>query len=57
MVNGHVFGYGGNVSVLDLRIVKIIEVVEDGDFVPSREELLDKVRPDETSASSDQNSH
>jgi hypothetical protein len=25
--------------------------------VPSREELLDKVRPDETSAASDQNSH
>ena len=37
MVNGHVFSETGNVCMLDLRIVKIVEVVEDGDFVPNRE--------------------
>src|SRR4030095_911834 len=57
MVNRQVFSNGSNVRVLDLRIVKIIEVVEDGDFVASRQELLDKMRPNKTSAARDENSH
>jgi len=57
MVNRHIFGDGGNVRVLDLRIVKIVEVIEDGDLMPSREQFLGKMRADETSASSHENSH
>ena len=36
MVNRHIFGNGGNVCMLDLRIVKIVEVIEDRDLMPSR---------------------
>src|SRR5439155_22706409 len=57
MVNGHVFGKTGNVCVLYLRIVKIIEVIEDGDFMLGREQLLGEMGADETSAACDQNSH
>jgi hypothetical protein len=39
--------------VLDLRIVKIIEIVQDDDFMPRSEELLGKVRPDKASAACD----
>src|SRR4029453_13130821 len=49
MVNRQVFSNGSNVRVLDLRIVKIIEVVEDGDFGASRQGLLEKMRPNKTS--------
>src|SRR5207247_10365999 len=37
VMNRHVFGDTRNVCVLDLRVVKIVEVIEDGDFVPSIE--------------------
>jgi hypothetical protein len=57
VVHRHVFGKTGNVCVLYLRIVKIIEVVENGDFMPGREQLLDKMRPNETGAACDENSH
>jgi hypothetical protein len=43
--------------VLYLWIIKIIEVVEDGDFMPGCEELLDKMRPNETGAACDEDSH
>src|SRR6266542_2678584 len=49
MVNSHVFCDGGNVCALDLRIVKIVEVIEDGDFVPGGEEVFGKVRANEAS--------
>src|SRR5918996_3227079 len=57
MVNGCVLGETGNVCVLNLRIVKIIKVIENGDFMSGREQLLDKMRPNETSATGHENSH
>ena len=57
MVDGHVPGEGGYVLALDLRIVKIIKVVKDGDVMTVAEEFFDKVRADESSAAGDENSH
>jgi len=57
VANGYVFCETSNVRVLDLRIVKIVEIVEDDDFIPDAEQLLDKMRPDEAGAARDQNSH
>jgi hypothetical protein len=57
VAHGRVFRKTGNVRALDLWIVKIIEVVNDDDSIPGRQQLLDKVRPDETGAACDQNSH
>ena len=57
VADGYVFCKTGNVRALDLWIVKIIEIVEDDDFMPGRQELLDKMRPDETRAACDQDSH
>ena len=37
MTDRDVFGDGRNIFAFDLRIVKIVEVVEDGDVVPGRE--------------------
>ena len=33
MMHGNVLGNGGNVLALDLRIVKIVEVIENGDVM------------------------
>src|SRR5206468_11224051 len=57
MMNRHLFGDTSNVCVLDLPIVKIVEVVEDRDFVPSLEQFLNKMGADETSAAGDEDSH
>ena len=57
MVNDHVFGETGDICLLDLRIVKIVEVIQDGHFAPGREQFFDQVRADETRAASDKNSH
>src|SRR2546423_1486031 len=57
VADGYVFGKTSNIRVLNLWIVKIIEIVEDDDFMPGRQELLDKMRPDETRAACDQDSH
>src|SRR5215468_12739292 len=57
MADGYVLGKTGDIRVLDLWVVKIIEVVEDDDSMPGRQQLLDKMRPDETRAACDQNSH
>ncbi len=48
---------GGDVSALDLRIVEIVEVVQDRDLVSVGEQLLDKVRPDESGAARHENFH
>ena len=40
VTNGYVFCETSNVRVLDLRIVKIIEIVQDDDFMPHRKQLL-----------------
>jgi len=57
VTHGYVFCETSNVRALDLRIVKIIEIVQDDDFMPRSEQLLGKVRPDKAGAASDQNSH
>ena len=57
VANGYVFCETSNVRVLDLRIVKIIEIVQDDDFMPDSEQLLGKMRPDKAGAACDQDSH
>ena len=57
MANGYVFCETSNVRMLDLRIVKIIEIVQDDDFMPRSEQLLGKMRPDKAGAACDQDSH
>ena len=57
VTNGYVFCETSNVRVLDLRIVKIIEIVQDDDFMPDSEQLLGKMRPDKAGAACDQDSH
>jgi hypothetical protein len=57
VANGYVFCETSNVRALDLRIVKIIEIVQDDDFVPDSEQLLGKMRPDKAGAACDQDSH
>ena len=42
VANGYVFCETSNVRVLDLRIVKIIEIVKDDDFMPDTEQLLNQ---------------
>ncbi len=57
VANGYVFCKTSNVRVLDLRIVKIIEIVQDDDFMPAGEQLLGKMRPDKASTACYQDSH
>ena len=57
MVNGHIFGETSDVCVLDSRIVKIVEIIEDGDRVPGREQAFNEMGANETCSASDQNSH
>src|ERR1041385_1126752 len=57
MMNRHVPGNGGDVLVLDLRIVKIIKIIKNGDLMPAAEHFFDKVGADEPSAAGDENSH
>src|SRR5262245_47320131 len=57
MANRYVAQKPGNVRVLDLRIVKIVEVVQDDNFMPGGEQLLNKMRPNETRAACYQDPH
>ena len=57
MVNDHVFGETGDICLLDLRIVKIVEIIEDRHGVSRREQPFNEMGTDETSPSCDQNSH
>jgi hypothetical protein len=57
VTNSYVFSQTSDIRVLDLRIVKIIEIVKDDDFVTDSEQLLGKMRPDKTGAACDQYSH
>src|SRR6266496_2003534 len=57
MVDGYVCGEPGNVCLLDLRIIKIVEVIEDDDLVSALQQLLDEMRSNETRATCHQNSH
>jgi hypothetical protein len=56
VANGYVFCKISNVRVLDLRIVKIIEIVQDDDFMPASEQLLNQMRPDKAGTACDQDS-
>jgi hypothetical protein len=57
MMNGHIFGETGDICLLDLRIVKIVEVIEDDDGVSCREQAFDEMGADETGSACDQDSH
>ena len=57
VANGYVFCKTSNVRVLDLRIVKIIEIVHDDDFMPTSEQFLNQMRPDKAGTACDQDSH
>ena len=57
VANGYVFCKISNVRVLDLRIVKIIEIVHDDDFMPTSKQFLNQMRPDKAGTACDQNSH
>jgi hypothetical protein len=43
--------------MLDSWIVKIVEVIEDGDHVPASEQAFNEMGADKTRPASDQNSH
>jgi hypothetical protein len=57
VANGHVFCETSNVRLLDLRIVKIIEIVEDDDVMIGSEQLFNQVRPDKAGTACHQDSH
>jgi hypothetical protein len=57
VANRYVFRETSDVRVLDLRIVKIIEIVQNDDFMANAEQLLYQVRPDKPGATCDQDSH
>jgi hypothetical protein len=57
MVDGDVLGEPGDVRLLDLRIVEIVEVIKDGNGVSRGEQAFNEMGADETSAAGDQNSH
>src|SRR4051812_7533280 len=47
----------GHIRPLDLRIVKVVEIVQDRNFMSGREQLLEKVRADKARSACDQNAH
>jgi hypothetical protein len=53
----YVFGETSDIRVLDLRIVKIVKIVQNDDFMTNAEQLLYQVRADEAGAACDQDSH
>ncbi len=55
--NGYVTRKTGNVRMLDLRIVEIIEIIENDDLMPARKQLFGKMRADKTGPTCDENSH
>ena len=57
MTNGYVVCKPSNVRVLNVRIVKIVEVVQNDDSVSGGEQLLNQMRADETRSACDENSH
>jgi hypothetical protein len=57
VANGYVSCQISNVRTLNLRIVKIIEIVQDDDFMSDGEQLLNQMRPDKAGAACDQDSH
>ena len=56
-VDANGIGDRGEITALDLRVVEIVEVVENGDFVPFANQLLDQMRTDKSGATRDENFH
>ena len=52
-MNTDPIGDGGDVVVLDPRIVKVVKIVENGNRMAKIEQLLDKVRSDKSSTACD----
>jgi hypothetical protein len=57
LVDGDVFGDGEDVRPLDLRIVKVVEIVDDRHIVAIRDQFFNQMRADEPGPTGDQNSH
>ncbi len=55
--DAYALGKTGDVAALHRRVVKIIEVVEYGNFVTPREQCLHHVRPDKARSTCDQDVH
>ncbi len=49
----HVRGHAGQIGAFDLRIVKVVEVIEDRDFMTGSEQFLNQMRTDKTCAAGD----
>jgi hypothetical protein len=56
-MTGHIFGETGDICLLDLRIVKIVEVIQDDDGVSCREQAFNEMGANETGTACDQDSH
>jgi hypothetical protein len=57
MMDFDVVRNASDVLPLNLRIIKIVEIVEDGHFVTGGKQLFGKMRSDKTGATGDENSH
>ena len=57
IVQSNVFRERGNVLSLDLWIVEIVEVVDDGDVMPIAEKPFDQMRADESCTAGHENFH
>jgi hypothetical protein len=57
LVKGDLILDRSDICALDLRIVKIVEVVENGNVVPSGQDFFGEMRTDKTRPSRNQNSH
>ena len=57
VANGYVFCETSDVRVLDLRVIEIIEIIQDDDFMPHIEQLPGNMRPDKAGTACDQDSH
>ncbi len=51
LVNADRIFHRAEICALDSRVVEIVEIVENADFMPVREEALRKVRADESRSS------
>jgi hypothetical protein len=52
-VNSHIFGETSDVCMLDSWIVKIVEVIKDGDYVPGREQAFNEMGANKPRPASD----
>jgi hypothetical protein len=57
VVNRHVASETGNIRTLDLRVIEVVEVVENDDLMPGGQQLLDKMRANKSSTACHEDSH